>query len=351
MMPAVVKGRPGARKPRFRRVAPPPHEITERDLEIVCAVARLNVVRSTHFDRLFPQRSRQQTRRRLQILYHAGVLERPKAQKLSFLSGQLFGNNDEGRPTPLQEAVKSMRLPIYGSVTPSRKAQLDHNYLYTLGPKGSSLLRRHGYPAVRPKEFDGAFPNLMHAAAITDFLVSAEVACREFAEDGLTYLPFEHILRTGPLKTQGERMPGVWPVDLRYGGTRKTSYVQPDGIFGFQLLNTKKFYMLEVDNGTMPVVRKTPQQTSLLRKLLAYGETHRAEIHKDRFGMGNMRALFVVPSAGRRENLKRAFREHVPGVSPQLFLTIDQAGLAEAKGNVLLARWQDMEGTERLLVE
>jgi hypothetical protein len=109
--------------------------------------------------------------------------------------------------------------------------------------------------------------------------------------------------------------------------------------------------MLEVDNGTMPVVRRTLQQTSLLRKLLAYAETHRADIHKSRFSMGNMRVLFVVPSADRRETLKQAFHERVPGISPQIFLAIDRAGLAEAKGNVLLARWQDMEGRERLLVE
>ena len=67
--------------------------------------------------------------------------------------------------------------------------------------------------------------------------------------------------------------------------------------------------------------------------------------------MGNMRVIFVVPSAERRETLRRAFRERVPGVSPQIFLAMDRAGLAEAKGNVLLARWQDMEGRERLLVE
>ena len=220
------------------------------------------------------------------------------------------------------------------------------HYVYTPGPRVGRFV-----PGARPKEYDGNLPNLLHSLAVSDFLVWAEVACRELAEDGLSYLSFEHILRAAPLKTQGERMPGVWPVDLRYGGARKISYVQPDGIFGFQLLNSKKYYMLEVDNGTMPVVRRTPQQTSLLRKLLAYAETYRADIHKSRFGMGNMRVLFVVPSADRRETLRRAFRERVPGVSPQIFLAIDQAGLTEAKGNVLLARWQDMDGKERLLVE
>lgn len=308
-MPFDVMTPPGTRTPRFRRVPPPPHELTERDFAIVAAVVRHGgVLSSTMIDRLFPGDSEQQLRRRLKLLYNLGALERPLSQRVV--------------------------------------ANMGTHYVYTPGPRVGRFV-----PGARPKDYDGNLPNLLHALSVSDFLVSAEVACRELAEDGLTYLPFERILRDAPLKTQSERMPGVWPVDLRYGATRKTSYVQPDGIFGLQLLNSEKFYMLEVDNGTMPVVRRTLQQTSLLRKLLAYAETHRAEIHKIRFDMGNMRVLFVVPSADRRETLRRAFRERVPGISPQIFLTIDQAGLAEVKGNVLLAGWQDMDGTERLLVD
>lgn len=308
-MPVEAMAPKGTRTPRFRRVPPPPHELTERDFAIVAAVVRHGgVLSSTMIDRLFPGDSEQQLRRRLKLLYNLGALERPLSQRVA--------------------------------------ANMGKHYVYTSGPRVGRFV-----PGARPKEYDGNLPNLRHALAVSDFLVSAEVACRELSKDGLSYLAFEHILRTAPLKTQGERMPGEWPVELRYGGARKTSYVQPDGIFGFQLLNAAKFYMLEVDNGTMPVVRRTLQQTSLLRKLLAYAETHRADIHKSRFGMGNMRVLFVVPSADRRETLRRAFRERVPGISPQIFLAVDQAGLAEAKGNVLLARWQDMEGRERILVE
>ena len=288
MMPFDVMAPPGTRTPRFRRVAPPPHELTERDLAIVAAVVRHGVLSSTH--------------------------DRPSVPR--------------GQPAAASSAAQAPLQPRRprAPALPARGSQHGRALRYTPGPRVGRFV-----PGARPKEYDGNLPNLLHALAVSDFLVSAEVACRELAEDGLTYLPFERILRDAPLKTQGERMPGVWPVDLRYGGARKTSYVQPDGIFGFQLLNAK-FYMLEVDNGTMPVVRRTPQQTSLLRKLLAYAETYRADIHKSRFGMGNMRVLFVVPSAERRETLRRAFRERVPGISPQIFLAIDQAGLAEANG-------------------
>lgn len=308
MMPFAPMGLPGKRTPRFRRVDPSPHQITERDLAIAAAVVRHSVLSSVQIDRLFPEDSRQQLRRRLKLLYNLGILEKPQSQTFA--------------------------------------ANLGAYHVYTPGHRVGRFV-----PGARPKTLDGALPHLLHALAVSDFLVSAEVACREFAEDGLTYLPSEHILRMAPLTTQTERMPAAWPVELRYGGTRKTFYVQPDGIFGIAVPGAVKFFMLEVDNGTMPVVRRTPYQTSLLRKLLAYAETHRAGIHQSRYGMGNMRTLFVVPNAERRETLKRAFREQVPGAPPQLFLVIDQAGLAAVGGNVLFAKWQDMDGVERLLVE
>jgi hypothetical protein len=71
--------------------------------------------------------------------------------------------------------------------------------------------------------------------------------------------------------------------------------------------------------------------------------------------MGNMRALFVVPSRERGEHLLRALRELVlpslPGLSPRLFLVADRDSLARAPDNLLAARWRDGEGAERLLLE
>ena len=60
----------------------------------------------------------------------------------------------------------------------------------------------------------------------------------------------------GAAEDPGRAHAGVWPVDLRYGGARKISYVQPDGIFGFQLLNLRSSPRRKSPNGTMPVVRE-----------------------------------------------------------------------------------------------
>src|SRR6266516_7021516 len=68
------------RLPRFKR-APTvtPMHLTERDREILRLVHRRRLLRSSHIISLSPG-SAQQLLRRLQLLYHHGYLERPRAQ-------------------------------------------------------------------------------------------------------------------------------------------------------------------------------------------------------------------------------------------------------------------------------
>ena len=131
--------------------------------------------------------------------------------------------------------------------------------------------------------------------------------------------------------------------------------MQPDAIFALALRNAAKLFMLEVDNGNMPVVRHDLHQTSLMRKLLAYAETDRSGVPASRFGMDSMRALFVVPSRERADTLLHALQRLVASMvslaSPQLFLVIDRASLHGADGGFLLAKWRDANGVERLLFE
>src|ERR1035441_3813952 len=68
------------RLPRFKRAAVVASiRITERDRAIIRLVRRFRLLRSSHICSLIPS-SRQQLTRRLQLLYHRGFLERPRAQ-------------------------------------------------------------------------------------------------------------------------------------------------------------------------------------------------------------------------------------------------------------------------------
>src|SRR5580704_16505530 len=68
------------RLPRFRRASEPPaFRLTEDDVEIIRQVARHRLIRSTDLAALVG-RSLDRTNGRLRLLFHAGYIDRPRAQ-------------------------------------------------------------------------------------------------------------------------------------------------------------------------------------------------------------------------------------------------------------------------------
>src|ERR1700716_3918118 len=68
------------RRPRFRRASEPPaFRLTDDDVEIVRQLARHRFLRSTHIAALVG-RSLDRTNDRLSRLFHAGYIDRPRAQ-------------------------------------------------------------------------------------------------------------------------------------------------------------------------------------------------------------------------------------------------------------------------------
>src|SRR5438128_1803759 len=68
------------RRPRFRRASEPPaFRLTDEDVEIVRELARHRFLRSTHIASLVG-RSLDRTNVRLSYLFHAGYIDRPRAQ-------------------------------------------------------------------------------------------------------------------------------------------------------------------------------------------------------------------------------------------------------------------------------
>src|ERR1700687_1101252 len=78
---------PPTRRPRFRRASDPPaFRVTDDDVEIVRQLARHRFLRSPHIAALLG-RSLDRTNDRLLRLFHAGYLDRPRAQLDRFPSG------------------------------------------------------------------------------------------------------------------------------------------------------------------------------------------------------------------------------------------------------------------------
>ncbi len=109
--------------------------------------------------------------------------------------------------------------------------------------------------------------------------------------------------------------------------------VIPDAIFAIDVQASDSqrqriHYFLEADRGTMPVIRKKLNQTSLLRKLLAYEATWSQGVHRASLAIDRFRVLTVTTSAARVEHLRKACSRLQRGHG--LFLFADIGALRSA---------------------
>jgi hypothetical protein len=291
------------RLPRFKRAsAVAVIELTERDREIIRLVHRFRFVRSSHVCSLIPG-SPQQLLRRLQLLYHHGFLERPRAQ-----------------------------LDYY------HKDGSSH-MVYGLGNKGAALLRCDlvpGFGKVRWGEKNRATGRiyLEHALLVSHVMVAIELACRQKGIQLLT----NHELAL-PDKTTGKRRPFWWQVKI---SNRLKLGVIPDYVFALDIkdqsgASKRSFFFLEADRATMPVIRKNLSQTSFYRKLRAYEATWSQSIHQTQFGFHRFRVLTVTTSAERVKSLLEACSKLERGQG--LFLFADRTVL-EKSNDMFAPVWQ-----------
>ena len=251
------------RFPRFKRVtAMSRMQITERDREIVRLVHRYRFLRSPQIVALMADGS-QQLLRRLQLLYHHGYLERPRAQLDYYQRG-------------------GSRHIVYG-----------------LGNKGGMVLKRElgtVFQEISWGEKNRAVGRIFleHAVLVSDVMVAIELACRE---RGIRLLTEREL--SGDSKRQIR-----WRVNLH---GRKLGVI-PDRVFALEFKDQsgkyeRVIFFLEADRGTMPVVRRTLAQTSFYRKLLAYEATWVQSVHRTRFGFHRFRVLTVTSSRARVKSL------------------------------------------------
>lgn len=293
---------PNSRRPRFERAPTRNILLTPRDRDLLRAVYRHRLLRSTHLAALAGG-GRQAVLRRLQLLFHHGYLDRPPAQLDWYTRGS----------KPL---------------------------VYALGKRGAELLAAEGELRRGSVRWDTKNRRLSrvflhHALAVADVMVAFEVACR--GRENVAFIPPEEVLASAPEPTRRLRLPFRWQVDVRHGGKRYRLGVEPDRVFGLRFPGlpenrSRAYFFLEADRGTMPVARKGLGQTSFARKLLAYHETWRQRRHTAHLGIPTFRVLTVTTSSARVEHLVAACQNSSGGAS-RLFLFTHQDRIGA--GNVL----------------
>jgi hypothetical protein len=254
---------------------------------------------------------------RLTPLYHAGYLDRPRSQLDYYVRGG-------------------------GSA----------HLIYALGNRGAQLLAsRDGFIGAKidwaQKNKDSGREFIRHTLAVSDLRVELTVSCR--SHDGITLMDRDQIFETLPTETRSARNPWAWRVRIQHAGAFKDVGLSPDYTFAIFLPDGRRRpYVVECDRGTMPVERTSLDQTSMLRKFLAYESGRAQELQNRKFGWKNFRVLTITSSSERADHM-RALITKTPALkhSP-LFLFVDHAALTQH--DILTLPWRAPSGKSHSLI-
>lgn len=259
--------------------------------------------------------SHQNVLRALRTLFDLGLVERPEAQKAHW-----FGTGQ--------------RTMIYG-----------------LSKKGARLVNASrdgdepdGDHSERNRRAGSIF--IQHTAETAGFLARTEVACRG---TDMSFMPMAEVIEAAPEQTRRAREPLRMRGVTVEPGKKLAGSVVPDGLFGLVYPDdTASYFMLEIDRGTMPVIRRGKDRTSFGHKIELYLDIWRHKVHHTQFGFQAMRILTVTPSKERVATMVAAVRRLTGGTGSGLFLFVDQDALRES--NPLDVEWMSGKGeTIRLI--
>lgn len=303
------------RRPRFRRAPePPPFRLTDDDVLIIRQLARYRFLRSTHIAALVG-RSLDRTNDRLLRLFHAGYLDRPRAQ-LDY-------------------------YPTAGSAP----------IAYALADRGARLLaNRYGAQltnvAWTRKNREAGRPFIEHQLETIDFWLGLHAAT---ADSPVQLIHQHELIADFPERQRARRNPLSLTARLSHRGHPHEISVIPDLAFGLVLPDgSRRNFLVEIDRGTMPVTRSDMRQTSVERKLRAYLAAHAARQHQRQFGWKNFRVLTVTTDHTRLRSMTEATRQLRQSGSSSLFLFATRNAVARA-GPIATA-WHDIRDRRTCLI-
>jgi hypothetical protein len=307
-----------ARLPRFRRASEPPaFRLTDDDVEIIRQVAQHRLIRSTHIATLVG-RSLDRTNRRLLRLFHAGYVDRPRAQL--------------------------DRFPTDGTAP----------MVYALADRGARLLCEReglccGTGEWSRKNREAGRPFIEHQIEIVNFQVALQRAVSQRSDVRL--VSAEEMIAASRQRTRRSSAAFTLRAKLSHRGWVREASVVPDLVFGLQLTNGKRLnFMVEIDRGTMPVRRSDPDRTSFEQKMRVYLAAHVAKQHERQFGWKSFRVLTVTTDRQRMRSMKEALEGlRVPGSSGASLFLFGTFGKLHGT-DPLVHAWRSGDGHQSRLI-
>jgi hypothetical protein len=302
---------PPKRRPRFRRSSEAiPFRITEGDVLILRQLARHRFLRSSHIAALVG-RSVDRANDRLCRLYHAGYVDRPRAQ-LDY-------------------------YPTAGSAP----------MVYALGDLGAQLLSERGAEFANcewsRKHREAGRPFIEHQLEIVEFHIALERSARGRSDVRLIHP--EEIIASSPERTRKNRNPFALRATISQSEPTHDLAVVPDLVFGLMFPDgSRRCFMVEIDRGTMPISRSDFRQTSFERKMHAYLTAYGQGQHTQQLGWKTFRVLVVTTNQQRTrsmiERLQQLNVQESPGPSLFFFALADEL----QRNDPLAHNWQDGGG-------
>jgi hypothetical protein len=256
------------RRPRFRRASEPPaFRLTDDDIEIVRQVARHRFIGSGEIAALV-NRSIDRTNDRLMRLYHAGYVDRPRAQL--------------------------DRFPTDGS----------GRIIYALADRGARLLVTEfsaAHVEWSRKNREAGRPFIEHQIKIVEFQVAMERAACAL---GIRFMSADELLAEAPATIRSARNPLTLRARLSDHGALREISAAPDLVFGLKFADgSRRCFLVEIDRGTMPITRAKLDQTSFERKMRAYIAAHAAREHERQLGWKTFRVLTITSDRQRAQSM------------------------------------------------
>jgi hypothetical protein len=264
--------------------------LTRRDLAIFSALADYRYLRSTYLHAFAGGKSETRFKERLGDLFHEGFIARPEKQ---------------------WEFAHARHEPLVYEIDARARRALDE--------AGREKAPRTYLSAAAHRQF-------VHALMICEAVASIELAARTRSD--LRFIPWAEILSRAPAETRCSPMPFRIPLG--------DAALVPDALFGLEYQSegrkTYRFFALEADRSTMPVIRSDQKQSSFAAKLEAYRTIVAGNLAKKHWGISTLLVLTVTNHAPRMETMMCAC-SNLPAF---LFKALPTAATFEARPMALL---------------
>ncbi len=280
-------------------------ELTDRDIELFKLLNRYHYLRSNFLYVFLGGNSETRFKERLGDLYHDGrYINRPEQQ---------------------WQFANCRYMPV----------------IYELDERGEQVLRERGLmqsdsPLLKKGRM-GAYRQFAHELMICDCMASIELGVRQ--DPGLRFISWQEIVEKAPETTRRFDNPFAIPVSIshtfsRTGATQHADIkVVPDAVFGLEYMRDGqklyRFFALEADRATLPVMRSDLQQTSYLRKILSYRHIAVHAIYKSHLGLPNLLVLTVTTDEQHMRTIMALVEQLAPERRSKLFLFKTMSSLGD----------------------